>query len=152
MAYKHYINIIDKFREFQVAQNQLDYFGQGDIWEVNAFPKMTFPAMWVNTVSAIPQTPNDGNLIQTIEYNFNILFMDAVQKGEQNELDVLNDTQLMAIDLIKDIKANWDDADVSQYTLTPFTERFSDWLSGWNLNMTIVFDFPSNYCEIAVTQ
>lgn len=147
---KHYINLIEKFQTFQQDHLQLNYFGQGDPWEINGFPNITFPALWVNTVSASPKV-NSGNLIQTIEYQFNILCFDIVRKGEQNELDVLNDTQLILCDLILDIKANWNDVDmIIDPTQTPFTENFSDWVTGWNMNITMTVDFPSNYCEIAL--
>ncbi len=149
--FKHYINIIERFEQFKDDHLQLKFFGQGDIWETNAFPTMTFPALWVNTVSAVPKLQLTSNNIQTIEYTFNIICMDAVKKGEENELNVLNDTQLILIDLIKDMKANWDDFDMlSEPELVPFTERFSDWLSGWNLRIVVTVDFASNYCEIAI--
>jgi hypothetical protein len=146
----HYINILDRFETFQQNHLQLNYFGQGDPWEINAFPNITFPALWVNTVSATPKL-NDGNLIQTMEYNLNILSFDLVSKGEQNEKDVLNDTQLILIDLVKYIKANWLDVDIiTDPLMTPFTENLSDWVTGWNINLTITVDLPSNYCDMAV--
>jgi hypothetical protein len=92
-------------------------------------------------------TPN-GN---TLTYNVSILAMDIVDiskiettdifVGNDNEDDVLNNTQLMLIRIVKLLEAGslYDEHyTLGSSSLEPFMDRFEDAVAGWTLTVDII--------------
>jgi hypothetical protein len=105
-----------------------------------------YPLMYV-----IPQGANSDG--RQMKYQFNILMMDILNgKNYENEIDVWSDT----LDILKDVVAqlkyatgtpcfcNWDVEYPVQFL--PFSEQYDDYVSGWNLTITIIIPDALNLC------
>lgn len=127
---------------------QLGYYTEERLKENNTTDNLAahYPLMYVVPATAT----SDGR--QTI-YTFNILVMDILNvKNFDVETDIWSDT----LDICKDIAAalkynleecyeNWD---VNfPVTFTPFSERFDDYLSGWNLEIKLVIPDALDLCD-----
>lgn len=144
-------NLITKLQTIASNHLQINHFGYGDIWEIlekNSTTPIDMPLMWVVIGNAT--TANS-----TMTYNFTVVIGDLVNKDESNELEVQSDTILICKDVISEIKALADDDEQdiffdsnhdTQWTLTPFTERFDDELSGWSFEFAIVIPYTNSNC------
>ena len=151
-----YNQIIRTFNEFADAHLEIQNFGNGDIWEIvehNQLLDWNFPLLWV---SDQPATIGDG----TFTWNFNILTMSLVDKDEANENDVKSDMAQVLLDLLAYLEqktaetgnVTWMKVQlVKSGTMTSFTERFEDSLTGWG--MTIGLKIPLKYdnCNLPMT-
>lgn len=141
--------VVDLLKQLAEYHEQIQSYGIGDINQLiyhteerlkventvqNYAPY--YPLMWV-----IPQgATTDGR--QTV-YDFDILIMDILNvKNFENEIDVWSDT----LDILKDVIAqlrysldccytNWD-IDFPT-TMTPFSESFDDYVSGWTAKIKL---------------
>jgi hypothetical protein len=142
-----YNQIIQLFSNLANAHKLIKAFNHGDVAEIESDLEINkhYPKIWVVPTSARIV----GNTVQT---TFNILCFDLVHKDESNETEVLSDTQLILFDVIKSIKhlsGNYFDV-IGQTTLTPFTERFGEWVSGWNGILTVETDYNEQGCDIPI--
>ena len=140
-------------------KNEQNHFGFGDLWEVGnvltddgALVSEKFPLVWANVGNSRVEAA-EGNTQALLNIDFQILFMDLVRKGEQNEIDVLSDQLLIATDFITALQ------DQNEYyehkynvainsDLTSFTERFDHELAGWAMNITFQISYSANECAI----
>jgi len=151
-----YNQIIRTFREFATAHLEIQNFGNGDIWEIvehNQLLDWNFPLLWV---ADQPASIGDG----TFTWNFNVLTMSLVDKDETNENDVKSDMAQVLLDLLAYLEqktaetgnVTWMKVQlVKSGTMTSFTERFEDSLTGWG--MTIGLKIPLKYdnCNLPMT-
>lgn len=136
--------IIKTFEDIASAHKQIADFGYGDIWEVGASREINYPVMWVNVQ---PASSNGKELT----YKFNLIFMDLVKKDESNELEVLSDQILIALDVLStlDNPANQDNFIMNRTSsFEPFTERFDDEVSGWSVSVEIRVPITYDRCQI----
>ena len=135
----------------------INSFGFGDIKQLtyltqvrnnednpNNSPKSTvYPLMFV-----IPQTAQTDT--RTMDYTFNILVMDIINDDYSNEIDVWSDTLQSARDIAAHFKYSSEyreDYNIEpNFSFQPFSERFDDYVSGWNLTLTIVTEDPLDDC------
>jgi hypothetical protein len=139
-------NVITNLRAIADAHKQINSFGFGDVWEINTSGDIVYPQMF-----AVLEPVTIGNNIETV--NFTLLFMDRVKKGEVNEQEVLSDQLEIAKDVIAQLKYqsyDWDFA-TGTVTLTDFTERFEDDVSGFSMNVSLELPFNANRCVIPTT-
>lgn len=154
---------ITLLRNYSENHLQINSFGVGDAWElVESFTKTngvvgedgtvdtnrTYPVMWVE-VNGSSVSGND--LID----NYNIYFADLVEKDERNETDVLSDMKLLCLDLMsylyKSTNINGQMEVVRSFTMTDFTEKFGDEVSGWILSVSFKQPFTYNLCAVPIT-
>lgn len=135
--------------------NQVEH---GDPWEMS--PDVVYPLCMV--------VPTSINAIdKQVQYNFNIICMDLVEPGEDNELRVLSQTSRILLDIIawfkrggrahtsssshpyQDTNPFYDYTNEIQttYTLEPFTEKFTDNVSGWNMQFSITMQYDYSVCS-----
>lgn len=133
--------------------NQVEH---GDPWEMAT--GVVYPLCMV--------VPTSINAIdKQVQYNFNIICMDLVEPGEDNELRVLSQTSRILLDIIawfkrggraqasgsayQDTNPFYDYTNEIQtsYTLEPFTEKFTDNVSGWNMQFSITMQYDYSVCS-----
>jgi len=148
--------IIRTFREFADAHLEIQNFGNGDIWEIvehNQLLDWNFPLLWV---ADQPASIGDG----TFTWNFNVLTMSLVDKDETNENDVKSDMAQVLLDLLAYLEQKTAETGnvtwmrvqlVKSGSMTSFTERFEDEVTGWG--MTIGLQIPLKYdnCNLPMT-
>jgi len=123
---------------------QIKSYGWGDSWEFEADGGVNASTMWV-----IPRGFNIES--KAIVYQFNLLFMDLVDKDEANETEVLSDQTLICMDILSklDEEAQSDDftlikTNSAQY----FTERFDNEWAGVYIDLSIRVNYLRDNCNI----
>lgn len=118
------------------------YFG--DPWEFGASSPIVYPFLGVRLIS---QNLN-GNIHTT---SLNLFFCDKVNKDESNEQYVLNDMSLAAWRLYSqlqyDLESLYPATVNNTTTLTNFTERFDDEVSGVEMNINIEQHYDKSVCD-----
>lgn len=148
-----YQRIIKESENFANLHNQINSFGNGDLWEVierNKLQDFVYPLLWLQDGTS---TIQDKQLI----FNFNVLAVDQVLNGEENENFVKSSMHQILLDylayfdqtFLNDIEGNRIKFKIQRTsTLTSFTERFNDTLTGWNMSVAFTTPFIYNKCNI----
>ena len=151
-----YNQILKEFETFANNHKQIENFGNGDLWEIvehNQLTDFNYPLFWV---ADQPANLGDG----TFTWNFNVMAMDLVNKDESNENDVKSDMCQVLLDCVSYFEqktATSNNVDwlkvnlVRSGTLTSFTERFEDELTGWGMNIGFKIPFAYDNCNLPIT-
>lgn len=138
-----YNNIIDLFREFASQHTQINSFGYGQISSINQIENIEYPLLFVS--------PKDSSInFNNLDLSLNILLMDKLKDGLENEQEIHSDT----LSVISDLKV-WLGNSASDYfnvedqsPVYPFTERFGDNLGGWTFSCKLNVEWDWNNCTI----
>lgn len=124
------------------AHKQINSYGHGDLWEIASSGTINYPMMWV-----VDKPANISN--GAMSYNFSVLIMDRVDKGERIEKEVLSDTFLMASDVLVELgHPDWPFAfNIFNSNPEPFTERFDDEVAGWAFDISLKVPFTGSSCD-----
>lgn len=169
IANKTYNNVINTLKNMGEAHNNITTTTTGDIYQIDLAKNTLFPLMHINPVNV-----STGQA--QLNYTFQIFIMDLVSKKEDwteeniqsaadldNEQEVLSATLQTAVDIISIFRHSIMQAelggdsigqavyyDEGEHTITPFTERFDNLLTGWvfELEVQVVNDFQT--CDIPV--
>jgi hypothetical protein len=140
-----YNQIIQQFQEFANAHKQINEFGNGDLWEVvqhdSLLKDFNYPLLFVQD--------------SFITNGFNILVMDKANEGTV-ETEVKSDTLLILLDTIayfeKLYTDNWKFVKIEKTgSISSFTERFDDTLTGWTMSMQLKQPLEYDECQIPQT-
>lgn len=150
MNFINYNNLIYLFEQFAANHYQIKRYGNGEIHDIETYiaDNGEFPIMWSNLIDV-----NYQNNDRVKNYSFNILFFDILKNDKSNESEIINDQIQIAEDFIRFINYNQQNTyrlNPDQYPLiTPFTERFSEFIAGVNVTVNIQVDFMGeNDCGI----
>lgn len=143
-----YNQMIKEFQDFATAHKQINEFGNGDLWEVvqkETLAELNYPLLFVQDS---PASIGDG----FITNGFNILVMDKANEGTV-ETEVKSDTLLILLDTIayfeKLYTDNWKFVSIEKSgSISSFTERFDDTLTGWTMSMQLKQPLEYNECQI----
>ena len=149
----NYQKIILESEAFATSHLQINSFGNGDLWEVVERDKLqafNYPLLWLQ---------DNGSSVQdkAIFINFNVLVIDQVLNGEENENFVKSSTMQMLLDymayfdrtVLYDVDGNRIKFNIQRSSnLTSFTERFNDELTGWVMTVSFKTPFDYNKCNI----
>ena len=143
-----YNQIIKQFEDFATAHRQINEFKSGDLWELTqkeSLAELNYPMLFVQDS---PASIGDG----FITNGFNILVMDKANEGTV-ETEVKSDTLLILLDTIayfeKLYTDNWKFVKIEKSgSISSFTERFDDTLTGWTMSMQLKQPLEYNECQI----
>ena len=143
-----YNQIIKQFEDFATAHRQINQFKSGDLWEVvqkETLAELNYPMLFVQDS---PASIGDG----FITNGFNILVMDKANEGTV-ETEVKSDTLLILLDTIayfeKLYTDNWKFVKIEKTgSISSFTERFDDTLTGWTMSMQLKQPLEYDECQI----
>ena len=143
-----YNQIIKQFEDFATAHRQINQFKTGDLWEVvqkETLAELNYPMLFVQDS---PASIGDG----FITNGFNILVMDKANEGTV-ETEVKSDTLLILLDTIayfeKLYTDNWKFVKIEKTgSISSFTERFDDTLTGWTMSMQLKQPLQYDECQI----
>jgi hypothetical protein len=144
MAVLTWNNLVSLFENVATAHQQINSYGLGEEWEINGATESNrdYPKMWVIPIDSITKE-------QTVERTFEFLVFDLVHPDEDNENDVVSDTEQIIHDIIKVFKNESDNYNVTNEPQAfYFTEKYADNVSGWRAQITIETDFASNSCDM----
>ena len=132
----------------QIATNhrQINSYGTGDLYDIVTSGDTSYPLMYT-----IMENSQIGNKVEAL--TFTIIIMDIVKGGRVNEDDVASDT----LEIVKDIIAqlhhpsySWD-FENDLVTVEPFTERFTDSVTGYSFKVTLLLPFAYDRCAMPYT-
>lgn len=152
-------------KEIANRHKMINSFGIGDLKQLNYYLQLNtnddlekednednkspkYPLVFV-----VPQQSNRDR--RTITYNFNVIVADILNQDYSNEIDVWSDTLQIAEDILAQFGYGVDDNSGNYYdkydistpvSIIPFSESFDDFVSGWNLQLSIVVDSPLDRC------
>jgi hypothetical protein len=138
--------IITILEDLQTGSSQLSsgsfYFG--DPWEFGASNRIQYPFVGCRLISS-----NINGKIMTT--SLNLFFCDLVHKDESNESQVLSDMTRASYrfyaELKKELEDNYTATINATSSITPFTERFDDEVSGVEVNINIEQFYDRSTCE-----
>jgi hypothetical protein len=134
-------NIKDLFKSISVAHEQLKGFGFGNEFEINGADN-EYPLLWIIPLESITNQ-------QTRVRKFFMLVV-SVGKHDQSDRDeIWSDTEQVFDDVIKILRNESDDYELLNDVIKfPVSEKYSDWVTGWQAELEIETDLNSNYCDI----
>jgi len=143
-----YNQIIKQFEDFATAHRQINQFKTGDLWEIvqkETLAELNYPMLFVQDS---PASIGEG----FITNGFNILVMDKANEGTV-ETEVKSDTLLILLDTIayfeKLYTDNWKFVKIEKTgSISSFTERFDDTLTGWTMSMQLKQPLQYDECQI----
>jgi len=160
--------IHDDFRLLADYHKQINSFGFGSYedlsyWtesrlktENTTFESPYFPLLYVVPSTARLESPEVSS--SYMDYEFNIVCMDIIDRDLMNQVDVLSDTNQILDDVIAQfrlsVEANMG-CFIQEYyldeavTYTPFLEKFSDLCGGWSALIRIKVMTPLDRCDAA---
>jgi hypothetical protein len=133
-----YNNLLHLFELFSEAHYQVKRYGNGELADIEELinDAQTFPILWSNLIDI--QYPLENRK----QYNFNILIFDILKNDKSNEQEVWSDSIQIAEDFVRFLNHNATDKYevIGTPIINTFTERFTDFVAGCNLNITIELD------------
>lgn len=140
---------IEILKNFSLKHKSLNSFYFGDEWETDSTITPVYPMM-----NAILQGSDITNGM--VSRRFLIIISDLVNKDESNENHVLSDCELICYDLIHYLENIQNANSIPTFkasqdgTLTDFTERNDDEVSGFFFEITLS-SYVSNYsCNLPI--
>lgn len=128
---------------------QINSYHFGMFYDINTSGTTSYPIMAVQPEGS---EVRKGQMM----YSFTIAVADLVQKGDGDWVDILNETQRVASDIVTEIRQggmghSYDWQMEEGVTMTSFKERWDDEVAGWSFRVTINTDFDYNRCAIPTT-
>ena len=125
---------------------QINSYGSGELYDIVTSGDTAYPLMYT-----MLENSTIGSRVESLV--FTILVMDIVKGGRVNEDEVASDM----LEIVKDIIAQlqhpsytWE-FDEQNVTIEPFTERFTDSVTGYSFKVTLLLPFAFDRCVIPYT-
>jgi len=122
---------------------QINSYGSGELYDIVTSGDTSYPLMYTNLESS-----QIGGRVESLTYS--ILLMDIVKGGRVNEGEVLSDMMEIAKDIIALLQSPsyaWQ-FDEQNITIEPFTERFTDSVTGVNFKVILLLPFAFDRCIV----
>lgn len=158
---KTFDNVLDTLVAVCRSHPWINTATHGDPWELSPAGNVVYPLAMV-----VPTNVQAQN--KQIVYNFNVMVMDLVEPGEGvQEKRVLSQTCSALIDIIAYFKRggaffptqqtpagfrntndayNYTNLMETEFSLEPFTEKFTDNVAGWNMNFSVTMAHDYSVC------
>jgi len=124
---------------------QIRQYGQGDVWELQP-EELDYVVLW-----AIEQGASVTE--RTLTYDIRLICMDRVLPGEENEHEVMSDTILILMDFVAYFRQLHSEQLSIQTSVQfePFTERFTDKVSGHSCVLSLALQFADGRWQIPIS-
>lgn len=125
---------------------QINSYGSGELYDIVTSGDTNYPLMYT-----MLENSTIGGKVESLV--FTILIMDIVKGGRVNEDEVASDM----LEIVKDIIALLQDPsyewefDQQNITIEPFTERFTDSVTGYSFKVTLLLPFAFDRCVVPTT-
>tara|TARA_R110000744_G_scaffold30329_5_gene71854 strand:- start:5160 stop:5702 length:543 start_codon:yes stop_codon:yes gene_type:complete len=169
IANKTYNNAVNTLKNIGASHLNITTTTTGDIYQIDLAKNTLFPLMHINPVDVTTG-------LSQLNYSFQIFIMDLVSKKEDwteeniqsaadldNEQEVLSSTLQTAVDIISIFRQSVMQSEIGvdninyptyftegDFTLTPFTERFDNLLTGWVFTLELQVENDFQTCNIPV--
>lgn len=137
-----YYELLSTLKSSAEETNLVNMITQGDITAIDIQKNMRYPLVHIIVNNATFQN-------QTIRFNVDIICADILDvnkesvtdifRGNDNEIDILNNTLTILNRMFEVFRRNPNDFEVdTDATLNPFVMRFENGLAGWQLTFDVV--------------
>lgn len=134
------------FSQWSDIDPNVNQYGFGQLYNENGEPKakQSYPGMWVNPTQT---TVGDYSLTRSYQILiYDLVFISAA--GESNQNKLISDCEEIAFRLVRFLKLKSDIFTItSTPTISPFSDRFLDDVSGVILTVDVEFNAESADCE-----
>ncbi len=149
-----YRQMVGTFSDIATNHLQLQSFNSGSLndLDIEKLDADKFPLLYI--------TPKPATVdAQTLMYSFDVVVADQIQEDMADIDDTYSETLLIIKDVISNFRQavqteSWADqrTDIEMpITLTPFTSRFANLLTGWAGTFNIVVNNENNLCIVPQT-
>ena len=151
VGYKTYNNVLESLLCMASRHKFIEQVDAGDIWQVDLEKNTSYPYFHVVTDNVQTQ---DAQMI----FNFQLIIMDLVEPGLNNEQQVQSDTLQILVDIVSAFKNGTIMSPIQNgevnptyyvdgdFTFNPFTERFDNAVTGWTLDLGVHIDYLFPAC------
>ncbi len=151
---KTFDNVVNTIMNACKAHPRVNSVSTGNAWEISPAGNVVYPLVMVVPTSV-------DALDKQVKYNFNLICMDLVEPGESNEQRVLSDTCSTLLEIIALFKRglnrgtdsitsnnyyDYTNEITETFSLEPFTENFTDNVSGWNMPFSLTMRYDYSAC------
>lgn len=126
---------------------QINSYGSGELYDIVTSGDTNYPLMYTMLESS-----TIANKVESLV--FTILIMDIVKGGRVNEDEVASDMYEIVRDVIALLQAptyDWMEFDEQSVVIEPFTERFTDSVTGYSFKVTLLLPFAFDRCVVPTT-
>jgi hypothetical protein len=167
---KTYNNCVNTLKNLGEQHEQISTTTTGDIWDIDFNNNTKFPLFHINPTDVMAGE-------STLTYNFQLFIMDSVTEKEDwteanilsannlsNSQEVLSQALQITVDIISMMRhSKWQGAgelDINEpvyftegdFSISPFSERFDNVLTGWVFSIGIVVQNDFQSCTIPVAE
>lgn len=139
-----YRDIIFAFKDFLTQHKGVNQVVDAQTWNYQALENI-YP-----TVIIVPSVSSGTG--SSVLLSFSIFFCDILIADGSNTRDVYSDMLEVVKDFISyftgSLDLDW--GITSDFTLTPFEERFDDTVAGWELDCTVEIPFSHSVCNLPI--
>lgn len=135
--------LIEVFTQIAEDHAQINSFGYSQEYEIGAVTTNNYPLFW-----AFVMPSKISN--QSVKYVFHFVLADLVNAegtGTQQD-EVQSDTVTVFWDILFLLRDKYDLAVGFDVSITPFTEKFNDRLTGWEGDVTIEIPQVYGICDV----
>jgi len=142
------------FNDFQQRHLQLNSFYYGNVDKIGDSVEFVYPMFGVIPGDVIVTNVTAGQQ-RSVRFRYTILVADLEKRDDTNETEIHSDALQILGDFISEIDENdffYDNEIeiVGDLLITPFTERFSDLVTGQALTITFQAPFKFLYCAAPI--
>lgn len=132
--------IVNQILEIAQQQPNINYVGEGDIYELNKLPNINYSVFYI--------TQGTHQVYEnTLQYTFNLFYIDRLMADNSNRLQIQSQGMLVINNIINLLNQLDVDIDiVYPVTFTSFNQRFADECSGVFAEITINVDNNLGIC------
>lgn len=142
-------NINTIFENIATAHLQLNGFLIVQDFDINPQEELKYPCLAINPITAL--MPNENQNYSSLNVDYTLKVFDLVDKGLENENDVLSDTLSITKDIVKFLNQNpaYYDANlniIGDVSFNTIRRAFDEDVTGWETTFTLEFPAGMGYC------
>lgn len=133
-------DIVQKLKEIALKMPNINYAGEGDIYELNSLPNIEYGVFYI-THTAHQQTEN------TMRYKFYLYYVDRLLTDNSNRLKIQSEGIMALGNIINILNAKYPEVEIA-YNInhTTFIQQFADMCAGVFAEVTIIADNNIGVC------
>lgn len=144
------------FQDFANRHLQLNSFYFGPVDKIGDSDEFIYPLFGAIPGDVVITSNQSTDVQRTGEFRFTLIACDLEKRDDSNETEIRSDM----VQILSDFIAECDGDDffydnnleiTGDLVMSPFTERFSDLVTGYALNFNIRAPFRYLHCEAPVT-
>jgi len=139
-------SLLKKIKGIADLHSQINTYAQGNKYDFSANEALTYACLW-----SIPQGASMDLAGRKLDYRITLFMMDIEKADGSNQIEILSDTALILTDVIAQLQSIAQDEDTWQVTsvgtFEPFTDSFSDTVSGHSVDITLGAFYGGDICS-----